>query len=74
MLYACFARDQRDVRVVISLREGSIILEGVNNANLEPGQLPVHSKAHREEVGPFRPQSGFSASRTRGRSNEGPRK
>ena len=64
VLYACFARDQSDVRVVISLREGSIILEGVNNANLEPGQLRC-IELYREEVGPFRPQSGFGQPDTR---------
>jgi hypothetical protein len=58
VLYACFERDQSDVRVVISLRDGSIILEGVNNSNLEPGQLRC-IELYREEVGPFRPHSGF---------------
>lgn len=53
ILYACLNADQHDVYVVARLREGAVVLEGVNNAN---GTL---TEFWREDVERFRLDRGF---------------
>jgi len=52
VMYACLEREGADVRVVVRLREGAIILEGTNEADGRRVEL------FREDVAPLRPDDG----------------
>jgi hypothetical protein len=56
-LRACLQADSADVRVVIRLREGAILLEATNN-----GQ---RLELYREDVTPHRPQEALKWTLTR---------
>jgi hypothetical protein len=53
-LRACLDADQADVYVVARLREGAVVLEGINRAN------DTYTELWREDVEPLRPDSGFA--------------
>jgi hypothetical protein len=54
VLRACMATDRMDLRVVVRLREGAILLEGINEAAQQRVEL------FREDLAPLRPQTGFA--------------
>jgi hypothetical protein len=58
LLFACLDADHHDVYVAVHLREGSVVLDGVNLANNTRCEL------WREDVQPLTPDSGFAMSDT----------
>jgi hypothetical protein len=58
VLFACLDADQADVYIVVRLREGAIVLDGINLANGTRYEL------WREEVQSLTPVSGFAMPET----------